>query len=201
VDLIAIRAALTAWVMSQTDLSSVLWENERRPFVTHTWAMLNIITSSSNGVDETRYDYDPGAPMGEELQPYQAGVRRLTLSCQVESHSQLAGENGRFYLERLRARWRRASSLDQLSAAGLAVVRLEPTVLTDYIRDDHMISRASMDVVFALSLDERALATATPPSALDDPTGYIAIVEVTSNLEHPDGSAVPEPPDFTAEMP
>jgi hypothetical protein len=189
-----IADSLQRWVEDATGLRTV-WREEERPFTKSlrdkAIAMLHIVSTRSRGVDDIRGVDNLDAAPASNIDTTLCGMREFTLSVQVESFSQKPNDAARCFLEEARTRLRLPSVLGKLQSNGLALIETMPTVLLDRIVDDHMISRANMDVRFSVAENQ-----------VDEPIQSIESTLVSSSLKAPDGTLLPTPPNLLdKEMP
>lgn len=147
----AISDTLLAWVEKSTGLTTV-WREEERPFHKQPGiALLHIISTRSRGVDDIRRSDNEAEAPEPNCETQLSGVREFTLSIQVETQSQKPGKAARCYLESARTCLRLPSVLGKLQGQGVALIETLPTVLLDHNVDEHMASRANMDIRFAVA--------------------------------------------------
>jgi hypothetical protein len=182
-DLSAIAPGLLDVAASLTGVERACcqWENE--PRVRHNGALVLLRWVSEVGVgeDDVSYAYAANADPLLEMTPTVSGNRLVVLQLDVEVPNQAAGANAHHIASRARTRLQWPSIQTALRALGLAEVRTEQIVVTDYEVDDRVVSRRSMDVRF------NALSTETDAAGR---TSYIATVVTTAAVTRPDGSAV-----------
>lgn len=188
-DWAALQAAITTAVAASTGVSSVKWEgeaNSRRWGKTPTIDLTGPKSLRNIGQDGARSEFvvDAEAPGGGTLQTGQAGNRIFTVTVRVEVPDQRPGYNASVYSSRLRTRLKRKEMIRQLSAAGLAVVSIEPTLGADYSMDGGRISATVTDVI--LSACEWELDDTAPTDE------WIETVQVHSDKLTADGSDTPQ---------
>ena len=157
------------------------WENDPRVMHNGSLVLLRDVSEVSVGIDATTYDYAADADPLLEMTPIVSGNRVLVVQLDIEVHDQSRGVNAGAIASHARTRLRFPSVLAMLEAVGLAVVGAEQVVVTDYELDGHMVSRRSVDLRFNGVDSETDTAGRAP---------YIATVETTATITHPDGSAV-----------
>lgn len=172
IDFATHQTAIETWVGDQLGIP-VSWQAEQQLFQTKPRARLNIISVSDLGVDQVRWAYDSEAVAGEELVPAVTGLRNLTLSVLVESRSQTASGAARYYLEKLRTSIRKPSVMDALHTAGLALQTIESIQVLDEEIDGRLESRASLDFLFGVAVEE---SDATEAGA------YVESADVTATI-------------------
>ncbi len=129
------------------------WRDEPRPMtdpITAAMVLLHVPSSVHLGVDETRIEVDEtklSSDPPEEMKPTQCGLRRTVLQCQVDAYDQDAKRRSRHFLERIRTRIRRPSSLATLGNLETSLITITPVVVLEYIRDNRAYSRATMDIL------------------------------------------------------
>ncbi len=149
-----IKQALRAW-MADVGLQC-RFKDEPRPMTRTTddstatnnpgvIAILNVIGSARNGVDQLDYDQDP-TPGSKKALAHVAGIRHLTVSCRIESYTQREYADAMSWCETARSRLRLPRIISLLQAAGLAQIATTDAVDLPTKVDDHMISCASFDV-------------------------------------------------------
>ncbi len=191
IDFAALDAGLDTWATRLLGIP-VFWSKQANQVVDGPHGELDLLSHSANGVDHTIYSDDPAPVAGKELIVSQVGNRHLTLNVQVQTWDQRLSKSARMFLERLRTRARWPSSLMELQALGLAVVRVGDLVILDPLTDDHDYSRASLDVFFS----GYVLEVDTTPET------YIQSTDVASNeLTDVDGAATDVQIDTTITAP
>lgn len=169
-----IRAALKTLIGNLAELpgDETQWEDQGRLYVDSVGravALLKTDPITPIGQDERITTYDETQALGEEMQDVLRGVRNFTLKVKVESYEQSDDSTAYTYVERVRDRISRASSLAALRDVGCAFIRTEPTADLSAVRDDRWTSIAVLDIRMRVAVSEA------------DPAryGYIATVEVT----------------------
>lgn len=179
IDFEKVRNVLKRWFEHATGGLQVVFQEEPRPFVDPVkgaFGLLNVLSIAPLGVDETRVALDLSAPIGQECVPTLTGLRRMTISCQVESFSQEPNESARSYLECARSRLRTAFAKHLFCQVNMALIDAQPTLNLDYMVDERMRSRGAFDVRFGIAA-----------CMLDEPLGSIASVAIKSNTLNDDG--------------
>lgn len=182
-DFATIRDALKGLVISISSLGFAIWEDQRDVYVDaakRAILKMNIVAPTSQGVDDLVTTYDNTQAQGQEMLDTWRGVRKFTWRIKCESYSQEGGETAVAYLEQIRNRLPRQSSLAALRAVKVALISaFDVQDLSDY-RDDHRTSIAVLDLRMRLAISE------------DDPAryGYIATLGSTGNITHANGSTV-----------
>jgi hypothetical protein len=145
--------------------------DEKRPFVSPTTkaiAVMTVMAIAADGHDEIRW-----TTSGDELIPEVNGLRKITISCRVDSYSQNDDETAFYYAERGRSRLRLPRVQAALAAAGLALVQTTNTTPLPMQEQERAFSRAAFDATFAIVAIER--------EDLDQGQDTIGSVEMSSN--------------------
>lgn len=166
IDWLAIENGLFDWFQEQSGLNPqrIVYGLQDAPQPeNYTYAHLSILSGpiQLGGRDEVRYDFDPGAPAGEELIPNVCGLREFTLSCTV--HTALPDANNpalhsRAIMSRVQSSLSAPSVIRALQAFGVSVVERGDLIDLSGIVNDTYVNRTSMDTRFytaANSTDER----------------------------------------------
>lgn len=168
-------------------------ENEEQPYVDDVQGAIcriNIPVIRRTGHDEVRF---------EEQDPVQDpplcdvtinGLRVLNVSCMIDSYSQSANEHARFYAEQGRTNLRIRGVRNLLLGAGLALIETLPILNAPFDQEDHIVSRAVLDLTFGI-------AVCVP----DEPIDTIGSLALESNLLHADGSPAAVQIDETITIP
>ena len=195
-DWATIKAALRTLLATLAGVPA-LWRDEPRPFgqnaTTTAYVLINATTTRGMGVDEVRYqnlDTD-GAPTdvmadAESIRPDLCGQRQIVLSIQPETLDQRAEYSAMVYAERIRTRLAFPSALATLAAAGLALVRVGPSTVLDYVHDGRNYSRALVEVTLGAASNES-----------DAAIPFIETAVLTSEIQDEAGNVLPSPPNIT----
>lgn len=201
-DFATIEAALEAWVGTEAPDCQVAWAHRSdADFLEPPVVELQLLSITQPAPDSVEYEYDDEAPVGdpeaepdpvigEELIVTVSGLRQLVVQVTVRSAEQTSVLQAAIYLEQLRSGLRKPSVLDALGVAGIGVIRAEQILIADApsYDEDRWESVGSFDVV--LSAAEN----------LTDSSGtYIESVILSSDIDRPDGTALPAPPQFVDE--
>lgn len=158
---------------------------------------LKITSVIGIGDDDRRVEYiapavppDLPTPYDDELQETIYGLRRVTLNLQANMSEVSDGSWAVGLLESIRTRLRRRSVIDALLDLNVGIVRILAAQDISTRAQQHMQSRASMDVLLTM------VASDMDPV----PTGWVQSVEITSLLEDVDGTTLPVPPNYTNEI-
>ncbi|MFW6086145.1 MAG: phage neck terminator protein [Myxococcota bacterium] len=143
------------------------------------WCAYKIGATQGVGIDSTIYQLDEEREPGKQNVPEQRGNRRFTLEISVESTSQRGPWAARAFLERVRTRLRRPSSIKQLSAMNLGIISAEPLVNADRTSAERQMSKAVMDLHLNHTVREEDE---------DGATSVIETLEMSTAVEKPDGS-------------
>jgi len=147
------------------------------------------ITSSTDVMTGERRVFDPAANGGQgDLSSAMHGMREFTLNVQAKSYDLTYSAWAIAYLERIRTRIWRSSTLEALIAADIAPFDTGPINKVDGKVDGHALSVANLDIRMRLSFSD------TPQIGL----GWIEKIELTSHIKKPDGTEYPVPPNVTA---
>lgn len=157
------------------------WENDPRVQHNGQLVLLRDVSDVPVGTDSVTYAYAANADPLLEMTPTVSGNRVVVVQLDVEVHDQTRGANAGAVASRVAARMRWPSVAARLEAVGLAFVRAEQVLVTDYSVDDHFVSRRTVDLRF-----NGADAETDPAGA----TSYIATVETVATVTRPDGSPV-----------
>lgn len=126
------------------------WRDRERAFVSPTneatCLLHTTVAAGGAGWDDFRQEYNSGT---NKLDLTQAGIRLFTVSVLVESYDQGDAKTALEYLEDLRDALQRPQVLADLLSINLAVRDVTATTDLSDTRDDHQVSIASMDVMFA----------------------------------------------------
>lgn len=159
------------------------WRDQERAILTPDQegeCLLKVTNDASVGVDETRYVYNAGGlPSLQEIEPSQVGHRRTTLQVQVETYDQDAERRARHYLDRIRTRIRRRTSIDRLQVLDTSIISVGPIFVVDRTSDGRRFSLATMDIQLHTIVDERDIAA-----------GSIDQIEMTGTFKDPAGNTV-----------
>lgn len=152
-------AALVAIAKTITGLDQVVWENQKRPFVspsTRAIALLSFGETLGIGRDEVIQAFDPTELSEEDILDGEgeftftvAGVRRLPWRIKVESYEQGTIKTAWKYLEDARTALSWPSVLDALDAANVATVEVLGVLDLQVPKDERMVSMASLDIILA----------------------------------------------------
>jgi hypothetical protein len=183
-DWTTLQAAIKSWAALVTGLP-VVWENEARPTIIRTPGY--VILGTPSDITPKGQDWVQTEVIGDELRPTVVGQRIFTVSFRVLTRSQLPAQSARYYTERARLSLKMPSVLATLQAAGLAVVRAEPTKQFDAPWDERMESIAAFELT---------LGAAVALQDIGDDLGTIGSVLLSAETET-DSGATPEPPDYT----
>jgi hypothetical protein len=185
-DFVTLQAGIEAWLTTlvgtdpkgaQVPVRELEAPQQMAP--NRVWCSYKIGTSQEVGRDFTVYDLDESLPSGEDNVPHQWAQRRFTLEISVESHNQTPGWAARNFLERVRTRLTRPSSLKALRALNVSILGHEPLANADRTNAERSMSKAVLDVHMGHALIEADTSGAT---------GVIETVEVESTFK----SAIPE---------
>lgn len=156
-----VEDALHDWLSGATGLTTI-WAQQDAPRPAYPFATLSIIAGPTRvgGVDEIRYTYDSGQPLGQEVEIEAAGLREITVSCQAfvaAGTSQTQNRVARDTMCKAQSSLGMPSVQAALRAAGLSVIEEGVVQNASAVDEDTWIGRASMDVRFRLaaSVSER----------------------------------------------
>lgn len=141
IDYAALELALVEWTKTHSGLSQVLWENAPRPFAQATFGLLAWVSATSQGVAETTYAEDVGAPAGQHYVPTTVDHQVLVLQIAAESPVTQTQPSARSAIETLRVRARTPRALEGLAALGLALASIGTAQRADYAADQRMVQR------------------------------------------------------------
>jgi hypothetical protein len=192
-DFEAVTDAIRKWMWRTCGIQSIM-EDEERPFmdpVAQVWGVFCLMDVAQRGVDETRIEQVAGVPLNESCQPTLTGLRRLIVSCRVESMTQEPGESAWAYGESLRTGLRLAGVKALFRRVGLSLIDTLPMVKLNSPVDDRIRSMVSFDMRLNLAV-----------CMLDDPLGFIEQVQIRSEqLLDPAGNPVLNQIDETFTLP
>lgn len=179
-----VEDALYDWFNGVTGLATI-WSEQDAPQPPYPYASINVIAGPTKvaGQDEQRITYDGGQPAGQEVGIEVAGLREMTLSCQIHVRQQDAtpANHARDLMSRAQSSLGLPSVLSALQVAGLSVIEEGPVQNVSQVIEDTWIARAMMDVRFGLA------------SSVEERTGYIAEVEADPLYKKPDGTTAVDP--------
>ncbi len=166
IDWQTIEDGLFDWFQEQSGLDPqrIIYGNQDAPQPgDYTFAHLNILSGpiQLGGRDEIRYEYDAGAPAGEDLLPRICGLREFVLSCTV--HTSLPEANSpalhsRAVMSRIQSSLSAPSVIRAFHSFGVSILDRGTLVDLSGIVNDGYINRTSLDVrllTAANSEDER----------------------------------------------
>lgn len=189
-DFAAIDTALEAWVRTLigTDPSGtqvpVREASKPQKMTPHgVECIYEVTTVRRVGRDWTTYAEDVALADGEDFVPEQHGLRQLVVSIAVESTNASPGWSARHFLDRVRLRLRRPSSLEALRAAELSLVRED--AITDDVRatvGERRLSKAVLDLTLSAYESEVDSAGAT---------SWIEKGVLTTQIKRADGTLTP----------
>jgi len=188
-DIEAIQTALIDWVKAVTSLPAA-WENKVAPIQAKLPARI-VLTGPLN-IEPVGEDYVQwaDAAAGLESQPTVVGHREFDVMVRVISRSQAGNKTANFYLEKLRAAWRRPSSDDYFRDAGIAIIDMSKSTSFDAPFEERWESIASATwrlTAVILDADDATVPTLTS-------------VSLTSRIEDESGTVLPTPPNVTDEL-
>lgn len=156
------------------------WRDRERPFVTPTdeaMCLLHVIGTSGVGNDEFRLEHNEDT---NKLDVTQAGIRNFSVSVMVESYNQADDKTALEYLEDIRDAIARPAVQAMFREVNLAILDATQTTDLSHDEDDHAVSSASFDLMFAygnnVSSDDGKLGL--------DPLDWIETVEITDEYEY-----------------
>lgn len=174
-----VEDALYDWINGVTGLAAI-WAEQDAPQPPYPYASINITAGPTKvaGQDEQRITYDGGQPLGQEIGIEVAGLRELTLSCQIHVRQLDAtpSSHARDLMTRAQSSLGLPSVIAALAVAGLSVIEEGPVQNVSEVVEDTWISRAMMDVRFGLA------------ASVEERTGYIKDVEMDPLYKKPDGA-------------
>jgi hypothetical protein len=174
----SIQEALVVWVEAQSGLKAQ-WRDEAQVFQAKARLKLSILTSSANGIDETRWEFDGTRALGQEMVPRFCGNRNFTLSIQCETRDQRPEGAARHYLEKLRTSLLKPSVRALLNTAGVAYQSAAAIANLGGILDGREESRAVLDVFFSAVVNERDV---------NESGSFVEKIEVSHDLEKDQGN-------------
>lgn len=173
-----IQNGIKDWAEDATGLTAV-WMNQARPITTKPFVILQIISTSKEGLDYYEYEFTDASP-DDYLLPTIHGYRLLTVQVTVVSRNQNAGYDAINYLELARTRLNRPVLQTALRAAGLEINWTSQAILMrDVVFDNRWESRCVMDIVF------RAVQTDAFTDSADQES-FIERAEVSSDIDGAD---------------
>lgn len=141
-----IQNAIKEWAEDSTSLEAV-WMNQARPMSQKPFIVLQITSTSKEGVDSVDYEYV--ATPTTHLEPVILGYRLINVQVMAISRNQNAGQDAIQYLELARTRLNRPVLKEALRQAGLAINWTSHAILVqDVIFQNRYESRAVLDVTF-----------------------------------------------------
>lgn len=177
-DWAAIETAIEAWVENATGLMAV-WMNSARPMSTKPYIVLQITSTSIEGIDYVDYAFDAGPP--EHLSPSINGYRLINVQVSCISRNQNPGLDALNYLEIARTKLHQPTIREALKAAGLAINWDSAIILVrDTKFDNRMESRAIFDVQFRAV----QMIDLSPDPSSDE--SFIDQIELSSDIEDVD---------------
>ncbi|KKN75985.1 hypothetical protein LCGC14_0375420 [marine sediment metagenome] len=185
-----VETALKSW-WEEVGIQTVV-ENEEQPFVDDVAGAicrLNFPAIRRTGHDEERLE-GPNAEDPLLCDVTVNGLRVVNVSCTVDSYSHKANESAKFYAEKGRTAMRLRGVRNLLCGAGLAIIETLPILDAPFDQDDHIVSRAVLDVRFGI-------AVCVP----DEPIDTIGSLALKSNFTHADGSPTSVQIDETITLP
>jgi len=176
-----VEDAIYDWFVAATGLATI-WSEQDAPQPPYPYASLNITSGPTKvaGLDETRTTYDVGQLLGQEIGIETAGLREITLSCQIHARQLDAtpANHPRNLMSRAQSSLGMESFLSGLRVAGLSVIEEGPVQNVSEVVEDTWITRAMMDVRFGLA------------ASVEERVGYIKDTEVKPILKKPDGTTM-----------
>jgi hypothetical protein len=173
-----IRPALLQLVETLTEDGTAVWADQPQPYIDPSCRYLIRLSLGpvrTLGVtDDRQVDFDAARPLNQELGDTLITIRALTLTLLAESLSQQDGETAWTYLERVRGRLYRRSSLAAFREVGCALISSGEVQDLSLPVDDRQTSRAALD------LRIRSRTSEVDPVRY----GYIATIEATATLKH-----------------
>lgn len=190
IDFEKVEAAVKGW-WEEVGLQTVM-ENEEQPAVDDEQGAIcriNMPIIRRTGHDEERLE----GPNDEDpllCDVTVNGLRVINVSCTVDSYSHQADQTARHYVEAGRTALRIRGVRNLLCGAGLALIETLPTINAPFDQDDHIVSRAVLDLSFGI-------AVCIP----DEPIDTIGSLALKSNFTNVDGSPAAVQIDETITLP
>jgi hypothetical protein len=152
---------------------------------------LRITSIIGVGEDDRRLTFvpsnaTPASQYNNNIQETLYGLRRVTLNLEAQMSDVADGSDAISMLERIRSRMRRRHVIDAMLALDVAQVRIEAARALPKKAEQHIQSRAQMDVILTM------LSSDTDPV----PTGWIATLSISSKIQDTSGATLPVPPNF-----
>lgn len=164
--------------LRNTTTRRVEWRNRATAsrMVSGAWAELRFYSPVAMGVDETRYSFETNP---DRLVPNYGGPRQFNVQVLLQADNQEPDADAVGILAgRLRTRLRRREILDALLEAGVAFVRMGPSIEVDYTDiNGREISASTTEMTFAcaeIDVDE------------SEDASWIAELEYTLEVENGD---------------
>ena len=191
IDFQKVETALKSW-WEEVGIQTVV-ENEEQPFVDDVAGAicrLNFPAIRRTGHDEVRLKDQTPVQDPPFLDATVNGLRVVNVSCTVDSYSHKANESAKFYAEKGRTALRIRGVVNLLRKVGLALIETLPILDAPFDQDDHIVSRAVLDLRFGI-------AVCIP----DEPQDTIGSFALKSNFTHADGSPTSVQIDETITLP
>lgn len=155
---------------------SCVWRDQKSTYTppgTKTVCKLSLGPSGSKGWGESRIDYDPQAPAGQELTETVVQTRQFTLKILCECLDQTDEATAWNYLETLRTRFMWDSSLSALRSVNVALFGDSDLQDLSRVVDGRSLSAANLDI---------RLRTVAQEKDTQNPFTYIEKVNATGDL-------------------
>lgn len=168
-----IRPALLALVKSLMGPTvDAYWRDQTDRYIpqgSKTVFKLSLGPSTGKGLnDDKRVEYDPTAPLNQELTENVTGYRLFTMKALCECLNQTDGSTANNYLETLRTRLRFSTSSDALHVVNVSLVSIGDILDLSKVQDGRQTSIGNLDI---------RLSTRTNERNTDGRGGYIATVD------------------------
>jgi len=140
-----------------------------------------VVLSGPDNIETVGTDYVTDADAGGDMnQPTVVGNREFDVQVRVISRSQAGNKTAQYYLEKIRAALTRPSTIETFVAAGIAVFRMGKGVRFDAPFEERWESIAAATWRVSTTIADSE----------DTAQDTIQSVDMTQNVEHPDGTVV-----------
>ena len=163
IDMEVIENAIHAWFYGSMDIE-VIWQNQSAPRPEYPYGSLLIISgpTATSPMVETRHEYLPSQPSGEELEITACVPCQFVVSCQTYvslEDSRNPNYNARSYLNKALGALGLPSYLASLCAAKVSVIDKNLMAGIDAVINDAFVSRAAMEITFGSPINAQEYAT------------------------------------------